>query len=438
MKNEFERRAIMTWCFLCIVAVALTFAPVGSASGYQGEDSNLTASETKLQDERPDLSSFKPMELTEPPERKLPVKELTEVQTVRPPVLSSTLLEKKYVAVLELPVPKLTKAQRAHVNKLVNQDSQNGRDYRSYSNRGIAVARIDGRRSDLVAVRKFSVQNPFGLTSTSDDLSTLRGYFEELLKDVPEARRPADSSLDFLFLSLESGLYTGEIYVKSPETPEDYLIGIKLYVVSPQEADSVGNALLTLFDYGLTYNTQKMQLERWQTKWEEWESLPQTLAAAESTLSKHQEDLAKLEPIPGNVIESIKQRRYNLDVDLQGVEARNDAIREALKTDPAGTVLTRLFELRIEAQIDLRGLMAQRDKLNEMIQTFDASERLKENIRRASSELRNLKNRIQALPVELELYRIAGDFVQPLEVQNNEIRLYPVQWGDAPADRSRQ
>ena len=100
--------------------------------------------------------------------------------------------------------------------------------------------------------------------------------------------------------------------------------------------------------------------------------------------------------------------------------------------------LSCLFELRIEAQIDLRGLVAQRDKLNEMIQTFDASERLKENIRRASSELRNLKNHIQALPSELEMYRIASEFVQPLEVKNNEIRLYPVQWGDTPADRSRQ
>ncbi len=443
MKSTLRQRTMAVWCLWGIVAIGLTFGHAGSVSGCQDEDANLTESEASPQDEPLDLSAFKPVELTEPPERKLTVVEQTEVRTQRPHVLSSTLLEKKFAAVLEIKIPELTEKQQRRIEEILGK-----RNVQSAGNASQEIPLIDrwavpgpawhvgrsgfgGRSAPNVSIEPIRMYSRAGFTSKNyaRQISSLSDYFTKLVQEVPSNKRPSDSSLDFLNFSAEAGLYTvdnSDSGMRNRGMP----LSIVLYVSSQEEAEEVGNALMTLFDYGVTVQTQQDLRERWQVEWERWHSLPEELAAAKSALAKHRDELAKMEPIPGNVIESIKQRRYNLDVDLQGVEARNDAIREAIKKDATGTVLVRLFELQIEAQIDLRGLLAQRDKLNEMIETFDSSERLKALVNRAAISVKSLQSRITQLPEKLELFHIASEFVQPLEVKNNEIRLYPVQWGD--------
>jgi hypothetical protein len=185
---------------------------------------------------------------------------------------------------------------------------------------------------------------------------------------------------------------------------------------------------MTLVDYAITYPAQQELWARWQAEWERGADLQEDLAVTTRRLAEATAALAGREPVPKAVIESIAQRRYNVEIDLQGVRARHEAIRAAMEDRLNGGLVTRLLELQVEAQVELHGLESQLRLMEKMIAEQQEIGQLQRRIDGDERASRQLRASVNQLPWELEAWRLASEILRPLEVVDNEIQLYPIAW----------
>jgi hypothetical protein len=445
-----------SWLWLMALTGLLVPGPVATIASCQNQDPAETrASETQAADTgsaetgsaepqaEPDLTALKPSVLTEPPPRKLTVEEQAEPWSGQQPTPTPLLREKKYVAVMQIVAPRLNAEQLELVEQLLAAlgdgplapiESRGlpfaGGTLNNFGHLDVMYFGIDvhGPRISYRNVSESAGMPIMEAMLTRRNLNRIspRQLFEPVVRHIPESQRPSTPSLEFIFRNPNDGLIASDQFEKLSEG--EGLPRMLFYVASPAEADEVGNAWMTLVDYAITYPSQQELWARWQAEWERGADLQEKLAAATRRLAEDTAALAGREPVPATAIESIAQRRYNVEIDLQGVRARHEAIRAAMEDRLNGGLVTRLLELQVEAQVELRGLESQLRLMEKMIAEQQEIGKLQRRINRDQNASRQLRASVNQLHWELEALRLAGEILQPLEVVDNEIQLYPMVW----------
>ncbi len=413
------------------------------AEGAQAADTQGAEMQDPEMQNVPDIATLKPSVLTEPPPRKLTVKEQAEPWSGQ--ITSSTplLREKKYVAVLQIMAPRLKAEQLERVEQLLAVLGD--RPLAPIESRSLPFARGTVNNFGNLDVMYFEIDahghqagyrtvlESAGLllmgTAKSSRRSSRFGptsVFEPVLRSIPESQRPSAANLEFIFRNPNDGLIASDQFEKLQRG--ESLPRMLFYVASPAEAEEIGNAWMTLVDYAVTYPTQKELWARWQADWDRGASAQERLAATTRRLAEDTAALAGREPVPAAVIENIAQRRYNVEIDLQGVRARHEAIRAAMEDRVNGGLVTRLLELQVEAQVELHGLESQLRLMEKMIAEHQEVQHLEQRVLNGQQTSEGLRAFLKQLPWELEALRLASEILQPLEVQGNEIQLYPIQW----------
>jgi hypothetical protein len=413
------------------------------AEGTQAVDTQGAGIQDPEKQAVPDIAALKPSVLTEPPPRKLTVKEQAEPWSGQ--VLSSTplLREKKYVAVLQIAAPRLQAEQLKRVDQLaaalgdrslVPIDSKGlpfvGGTVDNFGKLNVMYFGIDvhGAQISYRTVSKSAGITNMGPMPTQQYVNWIgpRQLFEPVVRQIPESQRPSTASLEFIFRTPNDGLIASDLFEKLQQG--ESLPRMLFYVASPAEAREVANAWMTLVDYAITYPAQQELWARWQAEWERGADLQEDLAVTTRRLAEATAALAGREPVPKAVIESIAQRRYNVEIDLQGVRARHEAIRAAMEDRLNGGLVTRLLELQVEAQVELHGLESQLRLMEKMIAEQQEIGQLQRRIDGDERASRQLRASVNQLPWELEALRLASEILRPLEVVDNEIQLYPIAW----------
>jgi len=437
------------WLWLMAVAGLLNAGQVAAVASCKSQDpAEAQAAETRgaempaaeMQD-MPDIAALKPSVLVEPPPRKLTVKEQAEPWSGQVPSSTPLLREKKYVAVLQIMAPRLQAEQLERVDQLaaalgnrslVPIESKGlpfaGGTVDNFGKLNVMYFRIDAHatqityrtvlESDGIPLRAASPQ-----TRNLNPISSVQ-MFEPVVRHIPESQRPSPASLDFILRTPSDGLIASDQFEKLQQGVG--LPRMLFYVASPAEAQEVASAWMTLVDYAITYPAQQELWARWQAGWERGAALQENLATATRRLAEDTAALADREPVPAAVRESIAQRRYNVEIDLQGVRARHEAIRGAMEDRVNNRLVTRLLELQVEAQIELHGLESQLRLMEKMIAEQQEIGQLQQRINGDQQASQQLRAAVNQLPWELEAWRLAGEILQPLEVVDNEIQLYPI------------
>jgi len=440
------------WFWFVVLAGLLVPGPLpaiasdGNQDPTEARDAEKQPTETQTIETQDvlDITVLKPSVLAEPPPRSLTVKEQAEPWSGWTPPPTPLLREKKYVAALQIVAPRLSTEQQERAAGLFQ--TFGNRPIIQVKSRPLPYANVTvGARGELAAfytgVRVYGhngttystvLKSADSLLSIELQSINVRELFGPVVQHIPDSQRPSDGSLEFIFRDPNDGLIAGDQYEKLPQafvvTSQRGLPRMLFYVASPAEAQEIGNAWMTLVDYAVTYPMQQELSARWQRQWEFSEGLPERLAATERSLVEDLGALGKRESMPATVSESIQQRRYNVEIDLQGVRARHEAIRDAMEDRVNGGLVTRLLELQVEAQVELHGLESQLRLMEKMIAEQEAIGQLQSRINQSKTATAQLRSAIEQRRWELEAWRLASEIVQPLEVVDNEIQLYPIEW----------
>jgi hypothetical protein len=131
---------------------------------------------------------------------------------------------------------------------------------------------------------------------------------------------------------------------------------------------------------------------------------------------------------PAGTVRSAQLQRFQLDVDLAGVEARLSACDARLKTDVTPEQRTQLEGLKLSAEIDLAGCEARRVVLDKQLEQVtrrhqvaedrSATSMLVQQRQNAASTTRRMLNELQQ---ELDEY-------QPLPLVDGKVILQSVEW----------
>lgn len=378
-----------------VVAFAMSTFVLLAVQTLRAQEGAAARPDAKSAD--PTITSWTNEKIDNPPAREIKFEVAKTLERRKLFRADAKLLEHEYVAQVRLQLPKPRKDLSSQ--RIVFDDAQ------------LRELAYFGNRFILMAQRRPS--------TTRTQAESLKAYQERMPKEQLEKLNDKEF---FASEDVDRGYLSFDFQSRNQLIAEFHILSR-----TQEEAERRAQDLLTLLDQAVTRPVQRILLEKHTQAAEQYREERASLLQVESDYERLDKELTKYSG-PAGTVDSVQLQRFQLDVDLAGVEARLSACDARLKADVTPEQRTQLEGLKLSAEIDLAGCEARRVVLDKHLEQVTrryqaAADRSKTHMlvqqhQNAASSTRRMLNELKQ---ELDEY-------QPLPLVDGKVILQPVEW----------
>lgn len=217
--------------------------------------------------------------------------------------------------------------------------------------------------------------------------------------------------------------------------PDTSLLGLHVQIVAltPQRAKEFVEALLTLYDYGLSYPIYCRIQQQPALHSASLEAGRKNLAAARAKLTELEKEMNPLkayEDITQQSIGSLVSQQRMIEVDLAGIQARIDACNKLL-AEPAAIPVTRREQVetvKVSAEIELVGLAARKKAIERLVTNGRRRIELWARLSIALGEVSRWQGEVKQAEYPIEAAKLARDEKLPFAQVQGKVLVRRVKW----------
>jgi hypothetical protein len=272
-------------------------------------------------------------------------------------------------------------------------------------------------------------------------IQQIQGPQSELLRllvnQTPQERLPSREILFELTQNADLFVRSTVMYGGGPFGDPDASanaprVSLHILAPTPQRAKEYAVAVLTLYDYGLSYpiycGIQQMPAHYATSL----AAGRKELAAAKATLARSEEELNPLksyEDITPQSIGSLVSQQRMVEVDLAGIKARIEACNKLLAERSMPVSRSEQVEtVKISAEIDLVGLAARKEAIERLVTNGRRRIDLEAKSGRAASEVARWQHEVDQAAFPTEAAKIARDEKLPFAQVQAKVLVRRVKW----------
>lgn len=259
--------------------------------------------------------------------------------------------------------------------------------------------------------------------------------FPGLVRNVPKDRLPAEDILSVLTTQGGSLISVRRESCPNPDDPGTPLEYYAFQVRAPtvERAKELVEALLVLYDYGLSYPVQQEYLQLGRDAEKELPKLRDASEKAQQELARTEKQLEALKDFEDLGEETLVDFRTQLrliSVDMAGTKARIDACNKILagRKDLGPSRIEQVETVKITAEIELVGLAARKDAIEKIVELgqrrvelFNQTTKLRHDAVHARGAVSDALNKTAE-------YETARKQYEPFPIQDAKVVIHPIRW----------
>ncbi len=258
--------------------------------------------------------------------------------------------------------------------------------------------------------------------------------FADLARNTPENRLPSKDIV--LALTTKAGtLIRSRIQVSpNPNDPRTSRFDYHFEVLAPtpERAEELVEGLLVLYDWGLSYATQKEYLRLRQAAEKRLSGRRDAAKKATvelSSIKTQLEELKEFEDLTSESLVNFTTQLRLISVDLAGIRARIEACHRILVRESASKSRAEQVEtVKVTAEIELVGLAARKAAIEEIVENGRRRLELAGKCNAAAKNARNLQFGVTHVENQIHEYEAARKQYEPFAIQDGKVTIHPIKW----------
>jgi hypothetical protein len=271
-------------------------------------------------------------------------------------------------------------------------------------------------------------------------------FFKSLVKNVPPGRLPSKEVVLALTKQSDCRVVSKDFDLKpiTREIPQTsgpprrvsgmmaHVFQIEVFASTAEQAQELAQGILSLFDYGLSYPAQVKPLS-------DLDSRKESLLAKRADLSKVEEQLKALneqleqfkdvEDISDETLSGLVTQQRLIAVDTEGVKARIAACNKLFPKEPTPRQKIESIEnLKLNAEIELAGLEARRNALKEIVDKAQQRKQLGKRILEIDHTLSRTRSEVSGMVGNINSATAVWMTFLPFPVEDDKVEIRRIKW----------
>ncbi len=265
------------------------------------------------------------------------------------------------------------------------------------------------------------------------------GFYHSLFSSIREERRPPKELVD--------ALDQGEPYLRNQGwtgSQNQVKMPYRILAPTPERAKELVQALVQLYDYGISYPMQEEFLRQRQEAAKELVQAQEEVKKVQAVIAdcdKQLESLKTYEDIGKEALATYRAQQRMLDVDLSGIKARIDACNKILerRKELSASRVEQVETVKIAAEIELVGLEAKQSAIATIVRNGERRTALLEKkhennlLLGGRPGMRGLEAGMRGLEEEIAKCTATRKAWEACPIENGLVTIVPIKWEPAKA-----